>query len=287
MRGDTLAATINSDTASRVERLTAETGVRPTLATVLVGDNAASVTYVRMKRRRCEQLGLGTRHLGLPAETSTSELVDTITDLSRDNAVHGILLQHPMGEHIDERVAFDAIAPHKDVDGVTSASFAAMALGQPGYASCTPNGIVRLLDHYGVDLAGRHAVVVGRSPILGKPMAALLLSRDATVTVCHSRTRDLDTHLSGADIVVAAVGRPQLVHGGALKIGAVVVDAGYNPGSVGDVDFDSASSRASFITSVPGGVGPMTIAVLLAQTVDAAEHQLRGGPTRKHPSRKS
>ncbi|MGH3556302.1 MAG: tetrahydrofolate dehydrogenase/cyclohydrolase catalytic domain-containing protein [Mycobacterium sp.] len=171
MRSDTLTTTINSDTASRAERLITETGVRPTLATVLVGDDAASVTYVRMKRRRCEQLGLGTRHLGLPADTSTSELVDTITDLSRDNAVHGILLQHPMGEHIDERAAFDAIAPHKDVDGVTSASFAAMALGQPGFASCTPGGIIRLLGHYGIELAGRHTVVVGRSPIRGRTPA--------------------------------------------------------------------------------------------------------------------
>ncbi|TDH56240.1 bifunctional 5,10-methylenetetrahydrofolate dehydrogenase/5,10-methenyltetrahydrofolate cyclohydrolase [Mycobacterium eburneum] len=274
MRGVELAATINSDTASRAESLVAATGVRPTLATVLVGDDPASVTYVRMKRRRCEQLGLGTRHVGLPAETCTSELVDTIAGLSHDAAVHGILLQHPMGAHIDERAAFDAIAPDKDVDGVTSASFAAMALGQPGFASCTPGGIIRLLDHYGVELAGRHAVVVGRSPILGKPMAALLLGRDATVTVCHSRTRDLDAHLAGADLVVAAVGRPRLVHCGALKPGAVVVDAGYNPGNVGDVDFDSAARRASFITPVPGGVGPMTIAVLLAQTVDAAQQQL-------------
>ncbi len=161
---------------------------------------------------------------------------------------------------------------------MTSASFAAMALGQPGFVSCTPGGIIRLLDHYGIELAGRHAVVIGRSPILGKPMTVLLLGRDATVTVCHSRTRGLGAHLAVADIVVAAVGRPQLVHGDALKPGAVVVDAGYNPGNVGDVDFDSAAQRASFITPVPGGVGPMTIAVLLAQTVDAAERQIPGGP---------
>lgn len=243
---------------------------------MLVGDDPASATYVRMKERRSAQLGLGTRHVGLARETTTAELVEVLTALSDDQQVHGILLQHPMGSHIDERAAFDAITPAKDVDGVTSASFAAMAFGEPGFESCTPAGIIRLLDHYEVNPAGMHAVVVGRSPILGKPMAALLLQRDATVTVCHSKTRDLARHVAAADIVIAAVGRPELIRGEWIADGAVVIDAGCNPGNVGDVDFVGASRRAAMITPVPGGVGPMTIAVLLAQTVDAAERTTRG-----------
>lgn len=276
MRGDLLARTTNADTARRAQELFAANGVRPTLTTVLVGDDPASATYVRMKERRSAQLGLGTRHVGLARETTTAELVEVLTALSDDQQVHGILLQHPMGSHIDERAAFDAITPAKDVDGVTSASFAAMAFGEPGFESCTPAGIIRLLDHYEVNPAGMHAVVVGRSPILGKPMAALLLQRDATVTVCHSKTRDLARHVAAADIVIAAVGRPELIRGEWIADGAVVIDAGCNPGNVGDVDFVGASRRAAMITPVPGGVGPMTIAVLLAQTVDAAERTTRG-----------
>ncbi|KXP09615.1 bifunctional 5,10-methylene-tetrahydrofolate dehydrogenase/5,10-methylene-tetrahydrofolate cyclohydrolase [Tsukamurella pulmonis] len=277
MRGDALAAATNSETARRAREYFSATGTRPTLATVLVGDDAASATYVRMKERRSEQFGLGTRHVALARSTSTDELVDVLSSLSDDPAVHGILLQHPVGPHIDERNAFDTITPAKDVDGVTSASFASMALGGRGFESCTPSGILRLLDHHLVALSGKHAVVVGRSPILGKPMAALLLRRDATVTVCHSRTRDLEHHVAEADIVIGAVGRPELIRGGWIKPGAVVIDAGYNPGNVGDVDFSGAVGRASLITPVPGGVGPMTIAVLLAQTVDAAEAALSQG----------
>jgi methylenetetrahydrofolate dehydrogenase (NADP+)/methenyltetrahydrofolate cyclohydrolase len=172
--------------------------------------------------------------------------------------------------HIDERAAFEAIAPSKDVDGVTMHSFAAMAFGEPGFHSCTPGGILRLLDAYDVELSGKHAVVVGRSPILGKPVGMLLLNRDATVTYCHSRTRDLAAHVRSADVVVAAVGRPELIRGEWIKNGAVVVDAGYNPGNVGDVEYAAAARRAGLITPVPGGVGPMTIAVLLAQTLAAA-----------------
>ncbi|GAA0996711.1 bifunctional methylenetetrahydrofolate dehydrogenase/methenyltetrahydrofolate cyclohydrolase FolD [Nocardiopsis tropica] len=271
MRGDLLARTTNADTARRAQELFTANGVRPTLATVLVGDDPASATYVRMKERRSAQLGLDTRHVELARETTTAELVDVLNALSGDPEVHGILLQHPVGQHIDERAAFDAITPTKDVDGVTSASFSAMAFGEAGFESCTPAGILRLLDHYEVNPSGSHAVVVGRSPILGKPMAALLLQRDATVTVCHSKTRDLARHVAAADIVIAAVGRPELIRGEWIAHGAVVIDAGYNPGNVGDVDFVGASRHAAMITPVPGGVGPMTIAVLLAQTVDAAE----------------
>ncbi|MEX3102540.1 MULTISPECIES: bifunctional 5,10-methylenetetrahydrofolate dehydrogenase/5,10-methenyltetrahydrofolate cyclohydrolase [unclassified Streptomyces] len=272
MDGTALAARIVEDVAKRAARLPGP----PCLATVLVGDDPASVTYVRMKRNRCRKAGIESRHVPLPAGTTTAELVAKLTELSEDPGVHGILLQHPMGEHIDERAAFEAIAPEKDVDGVTFASFAAMSFGLPGFVSCTPGGIMRLLDEYGVDPAGKRAVVVGRSAILGKPVGMLLLARDATVTYCHSRTRDLSGVLREADIVVAAVGRPQLIAGRDLKPGAVVVDAGYNPGNVGDVDFVSALERASLVTPVPGGVGPMTISVLLEQTVTAAERQMGG-----------
>jgi methylenetetrahydrofolate dehydrogenase (NADP+)/methenyltetrahydrofolate cyclohydrolase len=245
-------------------------GRKPCLATVLVGDDPASHTYVRMKRNRCAQVGMDSRHLPLPASTTTTELVREITALSRDPEVDGILLQHPVPAHIDERTAFEAIAPGKDVDGVTMHSFAAMALGECGFHSCTPGGILRLLDAYELPLVGKHVVVIGRSPILGRPVGMLLLGRDATVTYCHSRTLDLAGHVRQADVVVAAAGRPELISGSWIKPGAVVLDAGYNVGNVGDVEFDAAAGVAGYITPVPGGVGPMTIAVLLEQTLAAA-----------------
>ncbi|MFJ5678960.1 bifunctional 5,10-methylenetetrahydrofolate dehydrogenase/5,10-methenyltetrahydrofolate cyclohydrolase [Streptomyces sp. NPDC093097] len=274
MDGSALARRMVEEAAARAAELTARTGQAPCLATVLVGDDPASVTYVRMKRNRCAKAGIQSRHVALPADTTTAALVDTIGALSADPGVHGILLQHPVGPHIDERAAFEAVAPEKDVDGVTAHSFAAMGLGMDGFASCTPGGILRLLDHHGVDLAGKHAVVVGRSAILGRPVGMLLLGRNATVTYCHSRTADLAAHTREADVLVAAVGRARFLHGDQIKPGAVVIDAGYHPGNVGDVDFESAAAVASLITPVPGGVGPMTIATLLTQTVDAATRQL-------------
>ncbi|MFI1497451.1 bifunctional 5,10-methylenetetrahydrofolate dehydrogenase/5,10-methenyltetrahydrofolate cyclohydrolase [Streptomyces platensis] len=274
MDGSALARSLVEQAARRAADLTERTGTAPCLATVLVGDDPASVTYVRMKRNRCAKAGILSRHVALPAATTTAELVDTITTLSNDPAVHGILLQHPAGPHIDERAAFEAIAPEKDVDGVTCHSFAAMSFGLDGFASCTPGGILRLLDHYDVDLAGKHAVVVGRSAILGKPVGMLLLGRNATVTYCHSRTTELASLTKEADVLIAAVGRPRFLGGEHIKPGAVVIDAGSNPGNVGDVDFDAARTRAALITPVPGGVGPMTIATLLTQTVDAAAAQL-------------
>lgn len=274
MDGTALARRITQETTTRTATLTQKTGQAPCLATVLVGDDPASVTYVRMKRARSERAGITSRHVPLPAAVTTSRLVDTIAGLSADPDVHGILLQHPVGPHIDERAAFEAIAPGKDVDGVTMRSFAAMSFGLPGFVSCTPGGIMRLLEEYAVELPGKHAVVVGRGPILGRPAGMLLLARDATVTYCHSRTRDLAAVVREADVLVAAVGRPRFIRGEDVKPGAVVVDAGYNPGDVGDVDFDTARTRANLITPVPGGVGPMTIAVLLAQTVEAAARQL-------------
>lgn len=274
MDGTHLARRIIEEAAAKAAEISRRAGTSPCLATVLVGEDPASVTYVRMKQARCAKAGIQSRHIGLPATTTTAELIDALTGLSDDPNVHGILLQHPCGPHIDERAAFEAIAPEKDVDGVTMHSFAAMSFALPGFVSCTPGGIMRLLEAYDVDLAGKHAVVIGRSAILGKPAGMLLLAKDATVTYCHSRTADLSAIVQDADVVVAAVGRPRLIRGEDIKPGAVVIDAGYNPGNVGDVDFDTARTRARLITPVPGGVGPMTIAVLLAQTVEAAASQL-------------
>jgi methylenetetrahydrofolate dehydrogenase (NADP+) / methenyltetrahydrofolate cyclohydrolase len=270
MDGSALARRLLAEAADDARRFFEEAGRRPHLAAVLIGDDPASVTYVKMKRSRCEQVGIEPSLVALPAAASTAEAVESVKALSDDPAVDGILVQHPVPAHIDERAVFEAIAPAKDVDGVTMRSFAAMAFGLPGFASCTPGAIMHLLDAYGVELTGKRAVVIGRSPILGKPIGMLLLARDATVTYCHSHTRKLPEIVHDADVVVAAVGRPRLVRGNWLKPGAVVIDAGYSDGNIGDVDFAGARRVASLLTPVPGGVGPMTIAVLLQQTITAA-----------------
>ncbi len=272
--GTRVSKDLLAQTGSRATAFAEKAGRAPCLATVLVGEDPASQTYVKMKRNRCRKNNITSRAVELPASTTTDELVAVIEGLSADPQVDGILLQHPVPDQIDERAAFEAIAPAKDVDGVTMHSFAAMAFGLPGFGSCTPAGIMRLLDAYEVDLSGKHAVVVGRSPILGKPVGMLLLNRNATVTYCHSRTTDLADQVARADVVVAAVGRAELIKGAWIKPGAVVIDAGYNPGNLGDVEQEVAAERAALITPVPGGVGPMTIAVLLAQTVEAAESTL-------------
>jgi len=268
--GKRTSAALLSEIESRVKVLRGA-GVYPCLATVLVGNDPASRTYVQMKANKCASVGIESLRVELDESTTTEDLVAVISKLSEDASVDGILLQHPVPQHIDERAAFEAIAAAKDVDGVTQASFAAMALGLPGYHSCTPGGILRLLDAYRIEIEGKHAVVVGRSAILGLPMGMLLLGRNATVTYCHSRTRDLAEQVRRADIVVAAIGIPELIRGEWIKPGAVVVDAGYNEGSIGDVDQDGANDVATWLTPVPGGVGPMTIALLLAQTVQSAE----------------
>jgi methylenetetrahydrofolate dehydrogenase (NADP+) / methenyltetrahydrofolate cyclohydrolase len=270
MTGTELARAITVSTAERGAEFRSLTGRPPKLAAVLVGEDPASVTYVAMKQRRATTANIASQVVRLPASSATAQVVGRVAELSADPATDGILVQHPVPAHVDERTVFDAIDPAKDVDGVTMRSLAAMALGLPGFASATPAGIVRLLDSYGVEQAGKHAVVIGRSPILGKPVGLLLLARDATVTFCHSRTADLADVVRSADLVVAAVGKPRFVRGEWLKPGAVVVDAGYNQGNVGDVDFDGAVRKASLVTPVPGGVGPMTLAVLLEQTVTAA-----------------
>jgi methylenetetrahydrofolate dehydrogenase (NADP+) / methenyltetrahydrofolate cyclohydrolase len=274
MDGTTLARTIVDATAVRAARFAELAGRQPCLATVLVGDDPASAAYVKMKQNRSRKAGIASRHVTLPETSSTDEVLATINALSQDPEVDGILLQHPVPPQVDERAAFEAIAPGKDVDGVTMQSFAAMALGGigqgAGFASCTPGGIMTLLAAYDVPLTGAHAVVIGRSPILGKPVSMLLQGANATVTMCHSKTRDLAGLVRQGDVVVAAVGRPNFVQGDWIRPGAVVIDAGYNPGNVGDVDFDAAVGVAGMITPVPGGVGPMTIATLLEQTVQAA-----------------
>lgn len=273
MRGDVLAARIAKSVSQRAKHFCETFGRRPCLVAVLVGSDSSSETYVRMKRRRAEAHGVESQLVALPDTASTSDVVRTLQDLSQASSVDGILLQHPVPATVDERRAFEAIDPEKDVDGVTIRSFGSMALGYPGFVSCTPGGIIRLLDEHGVKLDGMEAVVIGRSPILGRPLGMLLLARDATVTYCHSRTRDLPKVVRRADLVVAAVGVPEFVRGHWLKDGVVVVDAGYNEGNIGDVAFTEALERAHLITPVPGGVGPMTIAVLLDQTVDAAYRQ--------------
>lgn len=271
--GKRVAQEIRADLANRVKALELK-GVRPCLATILVGDDPASVTYVRMKGNACERLGIESRSIHLPAETTTEALLETIAKLNDEKDVHGILLQHPVPAQIDERAAFDAIRLDKDVDGVTTLGFGRTAFGIPSFYSCTPEGILSIMDYYELPIEGRHAVVIGRSPILGKPVAMLLLNRNATVTICHSRTRNLSEIVRTADIVVAAVGKPRFVLGSWLKPGAIVLDAGYNEGNVGDADFDSCLPVAGAITPVPGGVGPMTIATLLKHTVEAAERRL-------------
>ncbi|MHB1156027.1 MAG: bifunctional 5,10-methylenetetrahydrofolate dehydrogenase/5,10-methenyltetrahydrofolate cyclohydrolase [Phycisphaerales bacterium] len=260
--------------AAGVKTIIAQTGVTPCLATVLVGEDPASETYVRMKGKRCEAVGMKSLRIEMPAQTSTEQLVMKITELAENADVNGILLQHPVPKQIDERAAFEAIPRHKDVDGVTAAGLGCMWLDIPTFGSCTPAGIMTLLKDYHVELSGKEAVVIGRSPILGKPMAAMLLAANATVTICHSRTKNLAEVVKRADIVVAAVGKAKFVKGDWIKEGAVVMDAGYNAGNVGDVDFDAALPHASLITPVPGGVGPMTIATLIANTVQAAAEQL-------------
>lgn len=268
--GRAIADAALADLSVRTRQFRDETGHVPCLAAVIVGADPASKAYVQMKAKRSVAVGMTSRTVELPVSTTTEELVDVLRALSADPSIDGILLQHPVPGHIDERVAFDAISADKDVDGVTSAAFAAMALTGGGFESCTPSGILRLLDATGVELSGKHAVVVGRSPILGLPMGMLLLRRGATVTYCHSRTVDLAAHVASADVVIAAVGVPELIKGAWIKPGAVVIDAGYNEGNVGDVEYVAALAHAGAITPVPGGVGPMTVAVLLEQTLAAA-----------------
>jgi methylenetetrahydrofolate dehydrogenase (NADP+)/methenyltetrahydrofolate cyclohydrolase len=274
--GKAVARQVREDVAKQVAGLAASGGAAPGLATVLIGDDAASEVYVRNKRRACTAAHMRDLHRHLPGDIIQAEAEAVLDSLAADPGVSGILLQLPVPAHLDAAALLEHIPAGKDVDGLTTANAGLLAQGRPGLRPCTPSGVLRLLDHYHVPLEGAHAVVVGRSALVGKPMAQLLLERNATVTVCHSRTRGIEEECRRADILVVAAGVPGLIGADAVRPGAAVIDVGIHRGQhglSGDVDYDSVAQVASLITPVPGGVGPMTIAMLLANTLHAAEIQ--------------
>ena len=271
--GKNLSKITEESIKKRVEILSNE-GVKPTLATILVGNDPASETYVKMKQNTCARMGMKSIAIELPKDTSTEELLKKIESLNNDKNVHGILLQHPVPSQIDERKCFDAIDINKDVDGVTCLGFGNMSMGIEAYGSCTPAGIIRLIEHYNLDIQGLNAVVVGRSPILGKPMAMMLLNLNATVTICHSRTNNIEKIIKDADLIVGAVGIPKFIKSDWIKQNCIVIDAGYHPEKCGDIDLNGIENIASAYTPVPGGVGPMTINTLILQTLISAEKTL-------------
>lgn len=276
--GKAVARAVRAEVAEKVRRLHAEVGRVPGLATVLVGDDSASHTYVRNKHRACAEVGIESFAHHLPADTPEPAVIALVRELDCRDDVHGILVQLPLPRHIDAQAVIEAIDPAKDADGLHPANQARLFQGQPGVRPCTPLGVLRLLDSVGVELEGKRAVVVGRSILVGKPVALLLLERHATVTICHSRTADLAAEIGRAEVLVAAMGQAQLIRGEWIAPGSVVIDVGTNRNAegrlVGDVDFAGAVERAAYITPVPGGVGPMTIAMLLSNTVAAAGAQL-------------
>lgn len=271
--GKAVAATVRTEVRTQVARLV-ERGITPGLATVLVGDDPASQVYVRNKQKACEDVGMRSFGHRLPADTTQAALLALVRSLGDDPAVHGILVQLPLPSHLDPQAVIEALPPSKDVDGLHPLNQGRLMAGLPGFRPCTPLGVMRLLDEAKVPLQGANAVVVGRSLLVGKPVALLLLERHATVTVCHSRTRDLAAVVGGADVLVAAVGVAGLVRGAWIRPGAAVIDVGMNRGAdgklCGDVEYAAAAERAGCITPVPGGVGPMTIAMLLSNTVTGA-----------------
>ena len=274
--GKAVAAAVRERVKADVAAYEQETGRAPTLATVLVGEDPASQIYIRNKRRACEEVGMGSVHHGLEAGIGQEELLDLVGRLGADDEVDGILVQLPLPAHLDSDAVVQALNPEKDVDGLTPANAGLLAHGTPGLVPCTPAGVMELLSHEGVELEGAEAVVVGRSKLVGVPVARLLLMANATVTVCHSRTRDLDATCRRADVLVAAVGVPRLLGAEAVKPGAAVIDVGMNrleDGLCGDVDYEAAAEVAAAITPVPGGVGPMTIAMLLSNTLQAARRR--------------
>ncbi|MEK9777012.1 MAG: bifunctional methylenetetrahydrofolate dehydrogenase/methenyltetrahydrofolate cyclohydrolase FolD [Quisquiliibacterium sp.] len=276
--GAALASAIRAQIAQRASALIAR-GTRPGLAVVLVGDDPASAVYVRNKVKDCEQAGIVSVLDRLPAETTEQTLLARIAELNSDPKIHGILVQLPLPRHINERLVIESISPEKDVDGFHVSNAGALMTGEPRFLPCTPYGVMKMLEQTGIKLEGAEAVIVGRSNIVGKPQALLLLQKNATVTICHSRTQDLAAHTRRADVLIAAVGRARMITGDMIKPGAVVIDVGMNripdgPNAgklCGDVDFDSVSPIAGAITPVPGGVGPMTRAMLLVNTMEAAE----------------
>ncbi|MDI9941092.1 bifunctional methylenetetrahydrofolate dehydrogenase/methenyltetrahydrofolate cyclohydrolase FolD [Rhodococcus sp. IEGM 1351] len=277
--GKAVARAVRDEVAGLTDELFTATGRRPGLATVLVGEDPASQVYVASKRKACVAAGMADLHRHLPASVSQSELEEVLDLLAEDPEVSGILLQLPVPGHLDADALINRIPPAKDVDGLTTLSAGQLSQGAPGLRPCTPSGVIALLDAYEIPIRGAHAVVVGRSPLVGKPMAQLLLARDATVTVCHSRTTDIGVFTAQADIVIAAAGVPGLVDASSIKPGATVIDVGIHRTSAGlrgDVDFEAVRAIAGALTPVPGGVGPMTIAMLLRNTFDAAQHDHAG-----------
>lgn len=274
LNGKELSKKIEGELIEKVAFLKEKSGKTPTLATIIVGDDIASQTYVRMKRNACDRIGINSLKIELKKETTTEELLRVIEELNCNEDIDGILLQHPVPKHIDERKCFNSIKMTKDVDGVTSAGFGAMSMGEEAYGSATPIGIIKLLKYYDIKLEGKKAIVIGRSAILGKPIAMMLLNENATVTIAHSKTVGLENIVKEADIVIACVGKAKFVKKEWLKKDVVVVDAGYNAGNVGDVDLDNVKDITSAYTPVPGGVGPMTIASLLCQTVSSFEKRV-------------
>ena len=278
LEGRPVAAKVLAEVKAGVAALTARTGVQPTLAVVLVGEDPASQIYVRNKKRTADDVGIASRDFLFPGGCSQAELSETIRKINADPSVHGILLQLPLPKGLDDNVAVNAIAPAKDADGLHPVSLGNLLAGKPSMVPCTPAGCIEILDHYGIPLEGAEAVMVGRSRLVGKPLAQLLLARNATVTMCHTRTRDLAAHCRRADILCVAAGRPRFISGDMVKEGAVVIDVGVNrldTGKLaGDVDFDSASKRARAITPVPGGVGLLTVAMLMKNTLLATTRQL-------------
>ncbi|MCX6382577.1 MAG: bifunctional 5,10-methylenetetrahydrofolate dehydrogenase/5,10-methenyltetrahydrofolate cyclohydrolase [Armatimonadetes bacterium] len=273
--GTATSKAMRLEIAVGVKRLQAEKGVTPHLAAVLIGNSPASETYVAMKARMCERVGMLSSLHRLGDTCSQAEAEDLVSRLNANPEVSGILVQHPLPKHLHEPAILDCVTPAKDVDGISTGSLGALINGEPAFPSCTPAGIIELMERYGIAIEGKRAVVVGRSIILGKPVAMMLLNRNATVTICHSRTPNLADYTREADILVAAVGRAELITGSMIKRGSAVLDAGYNrvegrQGDVGDVEFETARQVAGYITPVPGGVGPMTIAMLLRNTLRAA-----------------
>ena len=273
--GKKLASLSEEEFKIRVSKLKEKTGATPILATILVGNDPASATYVKMKGNACKRIGMNSLKVEMDETTTTEELLEKIYELNRNENVHGILLQHPVPSQINERVCFDAIAVEKDVDGVTSESFGLMTMGSDAYGSCTPYGIIRILKHYDIDCSGKSACVIGRSPILGKPMSMMLLNENATVSICHSKTINLSEIVSDSDIVVAALGKKEFIKSSWLKKGCVLIDAGFHPGGYGDVEQDGLDSICSAYTPVPGGVGPMTINTLIMQTLESCEAKFK------------
>ena len=270
--GKSLAKSTEKDIANRVKSLKEKRDITPVLATILVGSDPASATYVQMKGNACKRVGMDSIKIELSETTTTDELLEEINKLNENPNIHGILLQHPVPSQIDERKCFDAIDLSKDVDGVTCLGFGNMSMGEKAYGSCTPQGIMRLIKHHQIQVEGKNAVVVGRSPILGKPMAMMLLNENATVTICHSRTQDLESIVKRADIIVGAVGIPQFIKSSWIKDDAVVIDAGYHPQKCGDIELTDIKDRSLAYTPVPGGVGPMTINTLILQTLESCEN---------------